>query len=451
MSFSRRNVLSLGLPLYSALVLKGQDAKPDAAAKTPGRWGSAPAPEFAPERVILGWTGDPAHTQAVTWRTEKRAETPQVQFAPSSANPDFASSAAAVPAKAGSLDLWNGKSVATYRANIEGLKPETHYLYRVGDGKNWGEWNAFVTASDQPKRFRFLYVGDAQNAIKSLWSRVIRAAYAKVPKAAFIVQAGDLVSEGYRDDQWGEWYESMEFIAAAIPSLPVVGNHELEKPKGEVASLALPAIWKPEFAYPANGPNVPENESYYLDYQGVRFISLNVNALENEKNFDANRLIIDPMVAWLEKALKNNPNQWTVVSQHQGLYSMAQKRNYAKMRETLLPLYDEYRVDLVLQGHDHLYARSQKLAGGKVVAADAAGTVYVTSVSGPKMYEVDHDLFEPLMARVIPHTQMYQTVDVNSDRLVLRAYSSNDEQLDGFQLEKKNGHSVYSELKSPTA
>ena len=69
--------------------------------------------------------------------------------------------------------------------------------------------------------------------------------------------------------------------------------------------------------------------------------------------------------------LKNNPNRWTVVFQHQGMYSMAHKRNYVKMREMLLPLYDKYGVDLVLQGHDHLYARSQKLAGGKVVAADA--------------------------------------------------------------------------------
>ena len=43
--------------------------------------------------------------------------------------------------------------------------------------------------------------------------------------------------------------------------------------------------------------------------------------------------------------------------------------------EALLPLYDKYGVDLVLQGHDHLYARSQKLAGGKVVAADDSGTV----------------------------------------------------------------------------
>jgi hypothetical protein len=104
-------------------------------------------------------------------------------------------------------------------------------------------------------------------------------------------------------------------------------------------------------------------------------------------------------------------------------------------------------VDLVLQGHDHLYARSRKIAGGKVVAADAKGIVYMISVSGPKMYEIT-PTFESLQAKVIPHTQMFQTVDVDPNKLVLRAYSSEGEQLDGFQLEKKNGRSVYSELKT---
>jgi len=89
----------------------------------------------------------------------------------------------------------------------------------------------------------------------------------------------------------------------------------------------------------------------------------------------------------LEPVLKNNPNHWTIIFQHQGMYSMAHKRNYVKMREMLLPLYDKYHVDLVLQGHDHLYARSKKLAGGNIVAADAPGTIYMISVSGPKMYE----------------------------------------------------------------
>jgi hypothetical protein len=447
MKLSRRSLLSLSVPLYSSLALKAQEAKSNSES-TPRKWGTAPAAEFTPQRVILGWTGDPAHTQAVTWRTDKRAETPQVQLAPASANPDFVSDAITVPAKSGSLDIGNGKTVGTYRANLQGLKPETHYLYRVGDGKNWGEWFEFHTASDLPKKFRFLYVGDAQNDIKSRWSRVIRAAYAKAPKSAFIVHAGDLVASGYRDDLWGEWYDSMEFIAATVPSLPVVGNHELEKAAGAPKSLALPAIWKQEFAYPQNGPDVPENESYYFDYQGVRFLSLNVNILENEKDFDANRPMIEQMVAWVDKALQTNPNRWTIVTQHQGMYSMAEKRNYVKMREVLLPTYEKHGVDLVLQGHDHLYARSQKIAGGKVVAADANGIVYVISVSGPKMYEVT-PTFEPLMAKVIPHTQMFQTVDVDHDKLVLRAFSSEGEQLDGFQLEKMNGRSIYSELAKP--
>jgi hypothetical protein len=115
-----------------------------------------------------------------------------------------------------------------------------------------------------------------------------------------------------------------------------------------------------------------------------------------------------------------------------------------------LPLYDKYSVDLVLQGHDYLYARSQKLAGGQIVAPDAPGTIYVISVSGPKMYKVDHHI-EPLMAKVIPSTQMFQIVEVDGDKMTLHVYSSEGEQLDGFQLQKKNGHSVLSELSKPTA
>jgi len=82
------------------------------------------------------------------------------------------------------------------------------------------------------------------------------------------------------------------------------------------------------------------------------------------------------------------------------------------------------------------------------VAADAKGTVYMISVSGPKMYEVDKR-FEPLMAKVITDTQMFQVVDVNGDRMTLHAYNSDGDELDGFQLEKKSGRSVYSELPKP--
>ena len=264
MKFSRRMLFAQVAPLGSLVALHAQEAQSEKSktGNAPRRWGAAPTAEYTPQRVMLGWIGDPARSQAVTWRTAKAAETPQVQFALASANPDFIKSATTVQGKSGSLDTGNGVTIATYRANLEGLRADTRYHYRVGDGKNWGEWSTFHTASDQPKRFRFLYVGDAQNDIKSRWSRVIRAAYTRAPRAAFIVHAGDLVASGYRDDLWGEWYDSMGFIAENIPALPVVGNHELEKPSGAPKTLALPAIWKQQFAYPANGPDIPENESY---------------------------------------------------------------------------------------------------------------------------------------------------------------------------------------------
>jgi predicted phosphodiesterase len=449
MKTSSKALLAFLVFAGSLLALTAQEAAPHAgktaAAEKRDRWGTAPAPEFAPQRILLGWTADPAHTQAITWRTAKLAETPQVQFAVASANPDFIAAAVTVAATSGSLDIGMGKTVAVYRANVEGLKPATHYLYRVGDGRNWGEWNGFRTASESARPFSFIYVGDAQNDIRSRWSRLIQAAYAKAPQAAFVLHAGDLVASGYRDDLWGEWYDSMGFIAANIPTLAVPGNHELEKPAGTPKSGTLPAIWKQQFSYPQNGPGLDDNESYFLDYQGVRFISLNVNIMENEKNYDAVRPAIEKEAAWLEGALKSNPNHWTVIYQHQGMYSMANNRNYVKMREALLPLYDKYGVDVVLQGHDHLYARSRKLAGGKIVAADAPGTIYMISVSGPKMYEVD-PRFEPLMAKVIPHTQMFQVIDVDGDRMTLKAYSSEGDLLDGFQLEKHGRRSVYSAL-----
>ena len=49
---------------------------------------------------------------------------------------------------------------------------------------NWSEWVHARTASDKPEPFSFIYFGDAQNDVKSLWSRVIRGAYSDAPKAA---------------------------------------------------------------------------------------------------------------------------------------------------------------------------------------------------------------------------------------------------------------------------
>jgi 3',5'-cyclic AMP phosphodiesterase CpdA len=182
-----------------------------------------------------------------------------------------------------------------------------------------------------------------------------------------------------------------------------------------------------------------------IDYQGVRFISLDVNVYANEEFAERAKERVGKMqLAWLEELLKSNPNRWTIVVQHQPMYPIAKGRDYVEMREALLPLYDKYHVDLVLQGHDHTYARTHKLAGGKVVSPSQPGTIYAISVSGPKMYEIE-DNFASLRAKTLAHTQAFQSIEVDGDKLTYDAYTIEGEQIDHFKLLKNTaGMSTYS-------
>ena len=406
------------------------------------RSATAPSPGSVPSRIILTWAGDPARTQAITWRTEKPLASAQAQLAKLTADPAFEKQATTVEGTAEIDDLGGGQSAGHYAVNFQGLDPSTKYCYRVGDGTVWSEWNVFLTASDRPEPFRFLYVGDAQNSIRSMWSRTIRAAYATVPDARFIVHAGDLVAEGYDDRLWGEWSDSMGFISAMIPSIPVPGNHDLHRPPGAADSskvLTASPLWHRHFFLPQNGPDLEElrSQSYYIDYQGVRMIALDVNVFANEDFVTAGKQRIwDKQLEWLTETLSKNPNRWTIVVQHMPLWDVAKGRDYVEMRKALAPLYEKYHVDLVLLGHDHAYARTNKVAKDQVVDPAAPGVIYVISVSGPKMYDLE-DTHKNLMAAMIGQNQFFQSIEVAPDRLLFKAYSIDGGKRDSFELRKQ--------------
>jgi len=399
---------------------------------------TAPPPGKAPSRIILTWAGDPARTQAVTWRTETPLENPQAQIAPLTAKPKFQDTTRTVK---GTLSPSFENTAAHYRVEFQDLQPGTRYAYRVGDGSAWSEWNVFQTASTRPDPFRFIYIGDAQNDIYSLWSRTIRMAFATAPDARFIAHAGDLVGDGFDDRLWGEWCQALSFISAMVPSLPVPGNHDLHPaPNSTDANnpLVTPATWNRHFDLPLNGPKALPGQSYFVDFQGVRFIALDVNAFGGtiKPDSDKERVAVEE-VAWLEKVLGDNPNHWTVVLSHYPVYPIAKQRSrFVEMESRLVPLYDKYHVDLVLQGHDHSYGRTYKLRGGKVVPDVEPGTVYTVSVSGPKMYEVAPQNPE-LFAKTLQGSQMFQVVSVSQERLTFHAYAVDGTLIDSFDLRKE--------------
>ena len=480
---------------------------------------NAHLPSPLPDRVILTWNDDPSTTQAVNWRTDISVRSGLAQIAIANAN-----GRVLLPEefKAETTYFKSDINEAHYHSvTFKDLQPSTLYAYRVGDGVNWTEYYHFKTASDKEEPFSFIYLGDAQNEVRTHWSRVFREAFRDAPRAAFILHAGDLIDEHDKDSQWGEWHQGPDWVNATIPVIATPGNHEYQidsetkriwrnreginvnieiesfnddnpeifiidikdsngitgtiqtKDSGEIidADKGIELItgykeeelvnnyilggkaplydrlqnsssiqkvsnhWRPQFSFPVQ--DVPDERLketlYYLDYQGVRFISLDSN-IEMEIQVD-----------WLRKVLEENENRWTIVTFHHPLYSPASDRDNLEMRQLWKPILDEFKVDLVLSGHDHSYSRTglidteniKNIPTGYQQAYDPKiGTVYVVSVSGPKMYEITKG---PYAKKLGENTQLYQIIDVNSDILKFRAFTATGELYDEFILQKQMG------------
>jgi len=422
-------------------------AKPLEATAKPVADAEVHRPTKLPDRIVLTWSGDPSRTQAVTWRTDSSVAVGLAEIVIADDNASFAKRARQLKARTESLK--GNLSLAHYHsAEFTALSPKAKYAYRVGDGANWSEWFHFTTASDQPEPFSFVYFGDAQNDLKSMWSRVIREAFTDAPKARFLLHAGDLINNANNDAHWGEWFQAGGWLNGMIPSVPTPGNHEYAKISVETTppdvtrplnlnlTPALSMHWRPQFALPEHGPPGLEETTYFLDYQGVRIVSLN----SNEKHAE--------QAVWLDKVLAGNPGRWSILTFHHPIYSSAKSRDNVKLREAWQPVIDKHRVDLVLQGHDHTYARSGLATGATidavkneasgVAARNAAGTVYVVSVSGPKMY----DLGTPLRTefhRVAEDTQLFQIITIDGDELRYVARTATGRPYDGFTLKKRDG------------
>ncbi|WP_128545127.1 purple acid phosphatase family protein [Larkinella soli] len=380
-------------------------------------------PSVYPDRLVLGYQGNPATSQSVNWRTDSTVTGAVGAVAEADPSPDFVKKAATVPAQTQRVVL-DGRTVLYHTVQFSNLKPNTQYAYRVGDGTHWTEWFHFTTAQDSPAPFSFIYFGDAQNDIRSLWSRAIRGAYSNLPKAKLMIHAGDLINTSNTDWQWAEWFEAGGWINGMIPTLAAPGNHEYFKPENGPRRVSM--HWRPSFVLPENGPERLKETAYYLDYQGVRFVALDSQGALLDST------LLKTQADWLDRTLADNPNRWTVVVHHHPIYSTAKGRDNKEWRAAMEPLYKKHKVDLVLQGHDHTYARGLNMPLGKS-RKYPDGPVYVVSVSGPKMYDLG---LQDWMDRAASNTQLYQIISIDGNRLSYQSFTVTGERYDAFELTK---------------
>lgn len=382
-----------------------------------------------PDRIILTATDDPARNQTVNWRTRAAVTEAVAQIAEATDSPALHLTAQRVTGATRILEAGNGLA-HHHHVTFTGLSPDTLYAYRVrGDG-TWSEWFQFRTAKSGAEPHTAIYFGDAQNAIKAHFSRVIREAFSTAPRAQVMVHAGDLVNSGRddnHDDEWGEWFDAGAFINAMMVNVAAAGNHEyLSQPDGP---RTLVPQWPAHMAFPSNGPDPLQSTVYYMDYQGVRYISLDSQqALQDEQ-------MMLLQATWLRTVLSNNPNNWTVVTYHHPMFSVSAGRDNPRLRQHWQPVFDEFNVDLVLQGHDHTYGRGENVPSGASGQLSGAGPMYVVSVAGPKMYLMN-DTFTPDMDRVGEDTQLFQVIEFHSDKIIYQARTVTGALYDAFDIER---------------
>lgn len=390
-------------------------------------------PSLIPDRIVLTWKSDPRNSQAVTWRTSTEIHHAFAQIAVAADGPIRKEDVLQVDAKTQQLKT-DINEASFHSAEFIDLQPDTKYAYRVGDGTNWSEWFHFSTAPSQKTPFSFIYFGDAQNDLKSQWSRVIREAYADAPKARFMVHAGDLINTAESDAEWGEWFYAGSFLHSSIASVPVPGNHE--QAKAADGTRRLSHHWRAQFELPDNAPAGLEETCYTFEYGNARIIGLN----SNEK--------IEEQAKWLNSVLASNKSPWVICTFHHPIFSTAKDRDNAALRQTWKPILDTYRVDLVLTGHDHTYGRTgletpsalpetvSNVAAGDNRVDRSTGTVYVVSVSGPKMYALQPS---NVMKRVAEDTQLYQIIHIDGEQLSYEARTATGKLYDSFILRKRVG------------
>ena len=159
---------------------------------------------------------------------------------------------------------------------------------------------------------------------------------------------------------------------------------------------------------------------YSIDYNDATIITL-----------DSNR---DPWFLfsqreWLEKTLKASKKKWKIVMLHHPVYSIKGKTNNLAVRWMFDGLFREYGVDLVLQGHEHNYARMTN----KNDEGEMTTPLYLVSHASPKSYRLS---FNDKYDRFGTDRRFYQHIDVTGDTLRMQAYLENDSLYDDVRIVK---------------
>jgi len=251
---------------------------------------------------------------------------------------------------------------------LSGLTPDTRYYYAVGSDSE-------ILAGDDASHFFVTAPPTGQAKPTRIW--VLGDSGTADANAAAVRDAYYAYSAGRHTDLWlmlgdnaynsGTDAEYQSAVFDMYPGMlrksvlwPTLGNHDGYTAESSTQSGPYYDI----FSLPRNGEAggmASGTEAYYsFDYANVHFVVLD--------SHETNRSNIGPMAIWLRQDLAATAQDWIVAFFHHPPYSKGSHDSdtefqQIEMRENILPILDDYGVDLTLTGHSHSYERSYLIEG----------------------------------------------------------------------------------------
>jgi hypothetical protein len=319
----------------------------------------------ADSTLFLTWRRDPTTTMMVQWIGE-RDELPETRVyyrAMPAAQSGLGGLLAALddrpwtPAGPTGSHDYPKSDFKVFRTELTGLTPDTDYQFRVGkDGRVRRFRTMPARATDT---ISFISGGDAGVNAHVIANNI----QAAKQDPAFAVIGGDLAYENGRTMSTHLAFVknySQYMIAPngrLIPMLACLGNHEVDGSYNKDRDKApfFYALFDALFA-----------DTSYATLDFGQYLSLVLLDTGHTSKIGGDQ------ADWLDKILKarrDHPN--TIVVNHVPAYPSARSMGTAEKpgtgadnRKYWVPLFEKYRVPVVLEHHDHTFKRSKLLLGG---------------------------------------------------------------------------------------
>jgi len=295
-------------------------------------------------------------------------------------------------------------------AALDGLRPGTTYYYGVGHqnfdpatSAAFATIASFTTAPGHSEKFVFTAFGDQGVSYHALANDDLILAR----KPAFHLHAGDICyadSSGHGRDgdiydarAWDQFLAQTEPVASRVPWMVAVGNHDMEAWYSPNGYGGQDARW----TLPGNGPDPARLPgTYSFTYGNVGVIALDANDVSYEIPANVG-LSSGSQTAWLDKRLGELRARagidFIVVFFHHCAYSTTiAHASEGGVREAWVPLFEKHGADLVINGHNHVYERTDAIKGavvskqvpiGATVHSERDGIIYVTAGgAGGRLY-----------------------------------------------------------------